>query len=44
MLASLNDIDKIAQIRVKQQKDDWKEDNIDKYDLRNTTKLYLENI
>lgn len=44
MLASLNDIDKIAQIRVKQQKDDWKEDYIDKYDLRNTTKLYLENI
>ena len=41
-IANKMDIDKIVQIRIKQQKDDWKEEYIDKYNLMNTTKIYLE--
>ena len=42
-LANINDIDEIASIRIQQQKDDWKEEYEDKYDLIKTTKSYLEN-
>lgn len=41
-LAIKDDIDKIALLRIKEQKEDWKEEYEDKYDLVNTTKLYLE--
>ena len=41
-IANNNDIDKISLIRIKQQKDDWKEEYVDKYDLFETTKLYLK--
>ncbi len=41
-LAIKEDIDKIAILRVKEQKEDWKNEYEDKYDLVNTTKLYLE--
>ena len=41
-IANKKDIDKISMIRVQQQKDDWKEEYEDKYDLIKTTKLYLE--
>ncbi len=41
-VACKDDINKIAEIRVKQQKDDWQEEYYDKYNLINTTKLYLE--
>ncbi len=41
-IANKMDIDKIVQIRIKQQKDDWKEEYIDKCNLMNTTKIYLE--
>lgn len=41
-IANKNDIDKISMIRVQQQKDDWKEEYDDKYDLVKTTKLYLK--
>lgn len=41
-LANKNDIDKIAILRVKEQKEDWNNEYEDKYDLVNTTKLYLE--
>ena len=40
--ANKKDIDKIALIRIKQQKDDWKEQYEDKNDLLNRTKTYLE--
>lgn len=40
--ANKMDIDKIVQIRIKQQKDDWKDEYVDKYNLMNTTKIYLE--
>lgn len=42
-IANINDIDKIAAIRIKQQKDDWKDEYEDKYDLIEKTKLYLAN-
>ena len=42
-IANNNDIDKISTLRIKQQKDDWKEEYADKYDLFETTKLYLKN-
>ncbi len=32
-MANINDIDKIANVRIKQQKDDWKEQYEDKYGL-----------
>ena len=41
-LAIKDDIDKIALLRIKEQKEDWKEEYEDKYDLVNTTKVYLE--
>lgn len=41
-IADINDIDKIASIRIKQQKDDWNDEFEDKYNLLKTTKLYLE--
>ena len=41
-IANNNDIDKISTLRIKQQKDDWKEEYADKYDLFETTKLYLK--
>lgn len=41
-IANKNDIDEIAQIRIKQQQDDWKNDYDNKNDLLNTTKIYLE--
>lgn len=41
-IANKSDIEKIALIRIKQQKDDWKEQYEDKYDLLKTTKVYLE--
>jgi len=41
-IASKSDIEKIASIRISQQKDDWKEQYEDKYDLLKTTKAYLE--
>ena len=40
--ANKNDIDKIVQIRIKQQKDDWKDEYVDKYNLLKITKTYLE--
>ena len=40
--ANKNDIDKIVQIRIKQQKDIWKDEYIDMYNLLSTTKTYLE--
>ena len=42
-IANKNDIAKIALIRIKQQKDDWKEQFEDKHDLLKRTKLYLKN-
>lgn len=42
-IANNNDIDKIANIRIKQQKDDWKEEYENKYGLFESTKLYLQN-
>lgn len=41
--ANKNDIDKIVQIRIKQQKDIWKDEYVDMYNLLSTTKTYLEN-
>lgn len=41
-IANINDVDKIASIRIKQQKDDWNDEFEDKYDLFETTKSYLE--
>ena len=41
-IANINDIDKIANVRIKQQKDDWKEQYEDKYGLLKRTKAYLE--
>lgn len=41
-MANINDIDKIANVRIKQQKDDWKEQYEDKYGLLKRTKAYLE--
>lgn len=41
-IANKNDIAKIALIRIKQQKDDWKEQFEDNHDLLKRTKLYLE--
>lgn len=41
-IANKNDIERIALIRIKQQKDDWKEQYIDKYDLFKRTKIYLK--
>lgn len=40
--ANKNDIDKIVQIRIKQQKDIWKDEYVDMYNLLSTTKTYLE--
>ena len=40
--ANKMDIDKIVQIRIKQQKAIWKDEYDDKYNLVNTTKKYLE--
>lgn len=40
--ANKNDIDKIVKIRIKQQKDDWKDEYVDKYNLLKITKTYLE--
>lgn len=36
--ANKNDIDKIVQIRIKQQKDIWKDEYVDMYNLLSTTK------
>lgn len=41
-IANKTDIDKIVQIRIRQQKDDWKDEYVDKYNLVQTTKSYLE--
>lgn len=41
-LANSNDILKLSDIRVKQQKDDWQEEYEDKFDLLNSTRTYLE--
>lgn len=41
-LADKNDIDKLALIRVKEQKEDWENEFEDRYDLLSTTKSYLE--
>ena len=41
-LATKNDINSLSLIRVNEQKEDWNEDFEDKFDLVNTTKLYLE--
>ncbi len=40
--ANKMNIDEIIQIGIKQQKDDWNDEYIDKYNLAKTTKLYLE--
>ena len=40
--ANKNDIDKIVQIRIKQQKDDWKDEYVDKYNLLKITKTYMK--
>ena len=42
-LANKNDIECLAMIRINQQKDDWENEYIDKDNLLNRTKLYLEN-
>lgn len=42
-LANKNDIEYLAMIRINQQKDDWENEYIDKDNLLNRTKLYLEN-
>lgn len=41
-IAKKEDIDKITKIRIKQQKDDWDDEYYDKYNLMETTKIYLE--
>ena len=41
-IANKNDIDKLALIRVKEQKEDWESEFEDKYDLVKSTKIYLE--
>ena len=41
-VANKLDIDKIVQIRIEQQKEDWKEEYFDKYNLEESTKKYLE--
>ena len=41
-LADKKDIDKLALIRVIEQKEDWKNEFDDKYDLVSTTKSYLK--
>lgn len=41
-LATKNDINSLSLIRVNEQKEDWNEEFEDKFDLVNTTKLYLE--
>ncbi len=41
-IAKKEDIDKIVKIRIKQQKDDWSDEYDDKYNLMETTKIYLE--
>lgn len=42
-LAVEEDIEELSKLRVMQQKDDWDDNYIDKYDLRKTTKDYLSN-
>lgn len=40
--ANKMDIDKIAQIRIKQQNEVWEDEDVDKYNLLKITKVYLE--
>lgn len=42
-IAEIEDIEQLAKLRIIQQKDDWKEEYIDKYNLYQTTKDYLTN-
>ena len=41
-LATKNDIEEISRLRGLQQKADWQEEYIDKFDLYNTTKAFLK--
>lgn len=41
-LANNNDVLSLCSLRIEQQKDDWKDEYEDKYDLYNRTKDYLE--
>lgn len=41
--AMKTDIEEICRLRVLQQKDDWKEEYIDKFNLYDSTKTFLEN-
>ena len=42
-IATNSDIEKICELRILQQKDDWKEEYIDKFDLYNSTKKFMIN-
>lgn len=42
-MAINNDIEEICKLRILQQKDDWKEEYIDKFDLYNATKSFIMN-
>lgn len=42
-IATNSDIEKICELRMLQQKDDWKEEYVDKFDLYNSTKKFMIN-
>ncbi|HIR73972.1 TPA: GNAT family N-acetyltransferase [Candidatus Ventrenecus avicola] len=42
-MATNSDIEKICELRIFQQKDEWQEEYIDKFDLYNSTKKFLTN-
>ena len=42
-IAEYKDIEELSRLRIMQQKDDWDDSYVDKYDLKKTTKEYLTN-
>lgn len=42
-IAKNTDIEEICKLRILQQKDDWKEEYVDKFDLYNSTKKFMLN-
>ncbi len=42
-IATTSDVEEICKLRVLQQKDDWKEEYVDRFDLYNTTKKFMIN-
>ena len=42
-IAINSDIEKICELRILQQKDDWKEEYVDRFDLYSSTQKFLLN-